>query len=235
MWVQDADIIILEFAFNDNFAGITLQSPERAAYERVRRAGWLLALGAAGGGCCTCSLSTCRATANPNPPTLTCAACPAFCPPPPQLVRRVLGFPAAPAVIAMHFFAYWHSKPSLDSPGPALYYNTGEDDLAVIGQYYDLPVLSVRCASLLASSQQPAPLLAALSGRLRACQLEAARPAVPGRLPLRRVQLAHEHVSRCCCCLCLAGLPAGMLQSTTCTITTQDSRCASSPPRPDSN
>jgi hypothetical protein len=39
LWPQDADIIILEFAFNDNYAGVNLQSPERAAYERVRRAG----------------------------------------------------------------------------------------------------------------------------------------------------------------------------------------------------
>ena len=44
LWLQDADIIILEFAFNDNYAGVSLQSPERAAYERVRRAGWLLML-----------------------------------------------------------------------------------------------------------------------------------------------------------------------------------------------
>jgi hypothetical protein len=63
-----------------------------------------------------------------------------------QLVRRVLGFPGAPAVIAMHFFAYWYSKPSLSGPEPALFHNTGEDDLAVIAQHYDVPVLSVRCA-----------------------------------------------------------------------------------------
>jgi len=58
--------------------------------------------------------------------------------------------PSAPAVFAMHFFSYWSSKPSAPSrppaqqPQPALFHNTGEDDLAIIAQYYDVPVLSVR-------------------------------------------------------------------------------------------
>lgn len=65
-------------------------------------------------------------------------------PPRPQLVRRVLGFPAEPAVLSMHFFAYWHAKPKLRTSDAALFYSTGEDDLAVIAQYYDVPVLSVR-------------------------------------------------------------------------------------------
>lgn len=32
---QDADIIVLEFAFNDNYPGISLLSPPRGAYEQV--------------------------------------------------------------------------------------------------------------------------------------------------------------------------------------------------------
>ena len=33
--LQDADIIVLEFAFNDNYPGISLLSPPRASYEQV--------------------------------------------------------------------------------------------------------------------------------------------------------------------------------------------------------
>jgi hypothetical protein len=62
----------------------------------------------------------------------------------PQLVRRMLAFPRSPAVISMHFFSYWHAKPKLAGPDPALAYRTGEDDLAVIAQHYDVPALSLR-------------------------------------------------------------------------------------------
>ena len=33
--MQDADIVVLEFAFNDNYPGISLLAPPRAAYEQV--------------------------------------------------------------------------------------------------------------------------------------------------------------------------------------------------------
>ncbi|KAL4443895.1 hypothetical protein ABPG75_011632 [Micractinium tetrahymenae] len=95
---QDADIVVLEFAFNDYYAGLNITGPERAAYER--------------------------------------------------LVRRVLRFPSAPAVFSMHFFSYWYAKAKMKAPGQALFYNTGEDDLAVIAQFYDVPVLSLRNAAI---------------------------------------------------------------------------------------
>ena len=65
-----------------------------------------------------------------------------------QLIRRVLRYPNAPAVISLHYFSYWHAKPSLGSSEPALFYNTKEDDMAVVAQFYDVPVLSLRCAGL---------------------------------------------------------------------------------------
>lgn len=37
-----------------------------------------------------------------------------------------------------------YAKAKLKAPGQALFYNTGEDDLAVIAQFYDVPVLSLR-------------------------------------------------------------------------------------------
>lgn len=42
--------------------------------------------------------------------------------------------------------SYWIAKPKLHGPDPPLFYATGEDDLAVIAQHYDVPVLSVRWA-----------------------------------------------------------------------------------------
>ena len=108
---------------------------------------------------------------------------------PPQLVRRVLGFPGAPAALSMHFFAYWHAKPKLRGKEPALWYNTGEDDLAVIAQYYDLPVASLRCGRGAQEQALPGcvgatcccsvPAAAASCGVGRALNLFA--PALPGR------------------------------------------------------
>jgi hypothetical protein len=59
----------------------------------------------------------------------------------------MLAFPGAPAVLSLHVFSYWYTKEDPDDPAsPALWHRTGEDDLAVIAQYYDVPVLSLRWA-----------------------------------------------------------------------------------------
>lgn len=172
--VPHADIIILEFAFNDYFKGVTLESPPRAAFERVR------ARTSGGGeaeveGRCQCggggaarglhalpALGLCwkscwqgetllgtttKLVPTPRAPGLKPLL--ALCPPPPpaaaQLLRRMLAFPGSPAVLSLHLFAFWWAKADPSDPhSPALWYRTGEDDLAVLAQYYDVPVLSLR-------------------------------------------------------------------------------------------
>lgn len=71
-----------------------------------------------------------------------------------QLVRHALALPNMPLVVSLHTFAYWHLK---GGDGRAVYYKTGEDDLAVIAQYYDVPALSVRWAALACSTFAMSP------------------------------------------------------------------------------
>ena len=62
-----------------------------------------------------------------------------------QLLRTVLSLDNAPAVISMHFFAWWRAKKYPMNPlDPSLFYNTAENDLSVMAQYYDVPSLSIR-------------------------------------------------------------------------------------------
>lgn len=58
--------------------------------------------------------------------------------------------PNAPAVVSLHALGWWPAKPrgtADPAATPAAFYRTGEDDLALIAQYYDVPALSVRCGT----------------------------------------------------------------------------------------
>lgn len=113
--------------------------------------GWVLPARPAGGGRRERwgTRSCCRRCKRPRAGALTAAWLSTPREPPPQLVRRALALPNAPAVVSMHAMSWWEAKPRGmgDAPAtPAAFYRTGEDDPAVIAQFYDLPVLSVRWA-----------------------------------------------------------------------------------------
>lgn len=67
-------------------------------------------------------------------------------------MRRMLSLPNHPAVFSMHMFSFWWSKSEVQGPDPARFYLTGEDDMALIAQYYDVPALSVRWIAAAGSS-----------------------------------------------------------------------------------
>lgn len=74
----------------------------------------------------------------------------------PHAVAADFRFNRLPTAVALHLApcasSYWIAKPKLRGPDPPLFYATGEDDLAVIAQHYDVPVLSVRWAGAEAAS-----------------------------------------------------------------------------------
>ncbi|KAI7842797.1 hypothetical protein COHA_003543 [Chlorella ohadii] len=62
-----------------------------------------------------------------------------------QLLRRLLLLPSKPAVILLQAYPWWMSFG--DGFWQGLYYREPETELTVLGQYYDLPVVSVRAAA----------------------------------------------------------------------------------------
>lgn len=86
-----------------------------------------------------------------------------------QLVRRAMRLPRSPAVVSLHAFAPWFSRPGgLKGSGPPLFYLSGEDDLAIIAQHYDMPALSVRCGADDGRIQDPAGAAAQLGWQVQA-------------------------------------------------------------------
>ncbi len=87
--------------------------------------------------------------------------------------------------------SYWIAKPKLQGPDPPLFYATGEDDLAVIAQHYDVPVLSVRWA------QQASSLVFSQCRRGRATNKAAQEGLGRGMLSVRWGQACPPAVDGC--------------------------------------
>lgn len=66
------------------------------------------------------------------------------------LVRSVLQLPGKPAVFVLNYYSWWVAYKGKRRGSGSYYGDNGnearEDELAVIGRYYDVPVLSVKAA-----------------------------------------------------------------------------------------
>jgi hypothetical protein len=62
-----------------------------------------------------------------------------------QMLRRMLQRPSQPTLLLLQYYPWMRSFG--DGVTQGLYYREPETEMTVIGQYYDLPVVSVRAAA----------------------------------------------------------------------------------------